>query len=206
MLIAISGSQGSGKTWILEEIEKEGFNVIKRKTARSVLVEWGVTLNDVDDDLELRLKLQDEISRRKYEDEINASKSKDLYFTERTHADLFTYALVSLGKNNDYEEWLAEYYKRCMKYNQQLYRLVYYLRSGHFNVVHDGVRGSNIHYSRMVDIVMLDITQQMVHNSKLTVIETPDLEQRVNIITSQSEQFMWEDPILSLKRDGYVEF
>jgi hypothetical protein len=189
MLVAISGSQGSGKSWILNEIEKEGFNVIKRKTARSVLLDWGVTLNDVDDDLELRVKLQDEISKRKYEDEINASNSKGLYFTERTHADLFTYALVSLGKNNEYEDWVAEYYTRCIRYNQELYRLVYYLRAGHFNVVSDGIRGSNIHYSRMVDIVMLDITQQMIHPSNLTIIETPDLEQRVNIITSQSNQF-----------------
>lgn len=189
MLVAISGSQGSGKTWILDEIEKEGFNVIKRKTARSVLLDWGVTLNDVDDDMELRVKLQDEISNRKFEDEIGAARSNDLFFTERTHADLFTYALVSLGKNNDYEDWLTAYYQKCMSYNQQLYKLVYYLRAGHFNVVHDGVRGSNIHYSRMVDIIMLDITQQMVHNSKLTIIETPDLEQRVNIITSQSNQF-----------------
>lgn len=192
MLVAISGSQGSGKSWILNEIEKEGFNVIKRKTARSILLDWGVTLNDVDDNMELRVKLQDEISKRKYEDEMDASESKSLYFTERTHADLFTYALVSIGKNNDYQSWLNEYYKKCITYNQQLYRLVYYLRAGYFNVVHDNVRGSNIHYSRMVDLIMLDITKQMVHTSKLTVIETPDLEQRVNIITEQSSQFHWE--------------
>lgn len=201
MLIAVSGSQGSGKTWILNEIKKLAFEVIERKTARSILLEWGVTLNDVDDDLELRVKLQDEISKRKFEDEIEAAKSANLYFTERTHADLFTYALVSLGKNNDYEEWISEYYKKCMRYNQELYRLVYYLRAGHFNVVHDDVRGSNIHYSRMVDLVMHDITQQMVHVSKLTVIETPDLDQRVNIITNQSMQFHWKENII----DGYVE-
>ena len=191
MLVAISGSQGSGKSWILNEIENLGFNIIKRKTARTILLDWGVTLNDVDDDLDLRVKLQEEISKRKFEDEIEAANNNDLVFTERTHADLFTYTLVSLGKNNDYEKWLMGYYKTCMQYNQQLYSLVYYLRSGHFNVVNDGVRGANIHYSRMVDLVMLDITQQMVHTSKLTVIETPDLEQRVNIITAQSNQFHW---------------
>jgi hypothetical protein len=192
MLVSISGSQGSGKSWILNEIENLGFNIIKRKTARAILLDWGVTLNDVDDDLDLRVKLQEEISKRKFEDEIEAANSNDLVFTERTHADLFTYALVSLGKNNDYEKWLINYYKICMQYNQQLYSLVYYLRAGHFNVVNDGVRGANIHYSRMVDLVMLDITQQMVHTSKLTVIETPDLEQRVNIITAQSNQFYYE--------------
>lgn len=196
MLVAVSGSQGSGKSWILNEIDKLGLNTIKRKTARSVLLEWGVTLNDVDDDLNLRVKLQEEISKRKYEDEIDAAQSEHLYYTERTHADLFTYALVSLGKNNEYQDWLNEYYKTCMRYNVELYRLVYYLRAGHFNVVHDDVRGSNIHYSRMVDLVMLDITQQMVHNSKLTIVETPDLEQRVNIITEQSNQIHFESTSL----------
>ena len=60
--------------------------------------------------------------------------------------------------------------------------------TGRFVIEHDGTRGSGVHYSRMVDLVMLDLTQQMVHTSKLTVIETPDLEQRVNLISVQAQQ------------------
>lgn len=185
MLIAISGSQGSGKSTILSKIKDAGFNTIERKTSRSILSDWGVTLQQVNNNPELTIKFQEEISKRKFEDEQHAINVHDLYFTERTHADLFTYALVSLGKDNTYSDWLNDYYHQCMKYNQN-YAAVYYLRAGHFNIEHDGTRGSNVHYSRMVDITMHDITKQMVHTSRLTVIETPDLEQRFNIITAQS--------------------
>lgn len=187
MLVAISGSQGSGKSTILTEIKDMGHNVIERKTSRSILAEWGVSLKEVNDDPRLTLRFQEEITDRKFDDELQAVKSDELWFTERTHADLFAYALVSLGKDNEHSSWLDDYYITCMKHNQY-YDAVYYLRAGQFNVVHDGTRGSNMHYSRMVDLTMLDITSQMVHNSKLTIIETPDLTQRVNIITLQSEQ------------------
>jgi hypothetical protein len=39
----------------------------------------------------------------------------------------------------------------------------------------------------MVDMTMLDVTQQMIHSSKLSVVDTPDLNQRVNMITVQSK-------------------
>lgn len=185
MLVAISGSQGSGKSTIVEILSQRGLKTIERKTSRSILEEWGVTLQEVNADGDLTTKFQEEITKRKFLDEQFAIETEDLWFTERTHADLFTYSLVSLGKENQYSEWLNNYYKTCMKYNQ-LYEGVYYLRAGHFNIEHDGTRGSGVHYSRMVDLVMLDITKQMVHTSKLTVIETPDLEQRVNLISVQS--------------------
>jgi predicted ATPase len=196
-LVAISGSQGSGKSTILTKIKELGYDTVDRKTSRSILAEWGVTLQEVNNNTELTLKFQEEITNRKFEDEQMAMMSDQLWFTERTHADLFTYALVSLGKDNHQSDWLDEYYNTCMKYNQW-YAAVYFLRAGRFNIEHDGTRGSNMHYSRMVDLTMLDITQQMVHTSKLTVIETPDLDQRVSMITLQSKQSlpatMWTQP------------
>lgn len=189
MLVAVSGSQGSGKSTILQEVKALGFPIIERKTSRSILEEWNVTLQEVNENPKLTTRFQDEITKRKFEDEYDAALARGLYFTERTHADLFTYALVSLGLHNTYGEWLNEYYRTCMKHNQS-YKLVYYLRAGQFGVVHDGVRGSNHHYSRMVDLSMLDFTKQMTHSSRLSVIETPDLEQRVNIITLQAKALL----------------
>lgn len=178
-------------TTILKRVKEMGFSTIGRKTSRSILADWGVTLEEVNNNSELTTKFQAEITNRKYQDELNAIRSSELFFTERTHADLFTYALVSLGKDNKYSEWLNEYYKTCMEYNQS-YDQVYYLRAGHFNVVHDGTRGSLQHYSRMVDLTMLDITTQMIHHSRLSIIETPDIEQRVSIITTQAKNTVWQ--------------
>lgn len=186
MLVAVSGSQGSGKSTILNKIRKLGYNTVERKTSRSILEEWGVTLQEVNNNSDLTIRFQEEITRRKFQDEaIAVDNPNEVWFTERTHADLFTYALVSLGKDNTFSEWLDKYYQTCMKYNL-LYDAVFYLRAGHFNIEHDGTRGSNVHYSRMVDLTMLDVTQQMVHPSRLSIIETPDLTQRVNMITMQT--------------------
>ena len=185
MLVAISGSQGSGKSTIIKNIEAQGFNVITRKTSRSILDEWGVTLEEVNADPDLTLKFQEAIIVRKHNDELEASLNDELWFTERTMADLFTYALITLGKHNQYSDWLDRYYERCMRFNQY-YTAVFYLRAGHFNIEHDGTRGSNQHYSRMADLTMLDLTQQMTHSSRLTIIETPDIKQRMSIIRFQS--------------------
>lgn len=181
MLIAISGSQGSGKSTTLEAIKGRGYNIIERKTSRSILGEWGVTLQEVNDDPALTIRFQDEITHRKFQDEREASLSNELWFTERSHSDLFTYALVSLGKDNQYGEWLEEYYNTCKHLNDN-YAAVCYLTAGHFNIEHDGVRGSNKHYSRMVDLVMLDFTKNMVDSKALNIIKTPDLDFRLNKI------------------------
>lgn len=185
MLVAISGSQGSGKSTLLEELTKRGYRTIKRKSARSILKDWNVTLDQVNGDHELTVEFQDEITKRKWEDEKEALRHHDsLYFTERTHADLFVYALIDLGRNNSYSTWVDRYYKTCMEHNQW-YERVYYLRAGHFSIEHDGVRGSNGHYSRMVDVTMLDATQAMIHPSKFAIIETPSLKQRADLIDLQ---------------------
>jgi len=185
MLIAISGSQGSGKTTVLNELAQHGYNIIQRKSARSILNDWELTLDEVNDDHELTLKFQDEIIKRKHNDELVGIESDEIWFTERTYADLFVYALIDLGRKNAYSNWVNEYYNKCLEYSQY-YTRVYYLRAGLFQIEHDGVRGSNHHYSKMVDLTMLNLTQQIIHPSKFAIIDTPDLNQRVSIIEAHN--------------------
>ena len=182
MLVAISGSQGSGKSTTINALKEKGHPVIERKTSRSILNEWGVTLKQVNDDPELTIKFQDVITQRKFDDEQEAMRDDKVWFTERTHTDLFTYALVSLGKDNTYSDWLNKYYELCKKFNNT-YSKVFYLTAGHFTIEHDGVRGSNKHYSKMVDLVMLDFTREMVDDNALVVIDMPDLTERLASIT-----------------------
>lgn len=195
MLIAISGSQGSGKTTVLELLEKQGYQTVKRKTSRSILAEWNVTLEQVNNDPMLTRKFQHEIIVRKYQDEQATVKETTslgdniIVFTERTYADLFSYALISLGKDNSHSDWLNEYYAECMRL-QQTYDMVFYLKAGLFQIEHDGVRGSNHHYSRMVDLVMSDVTKTMTSTRLLEVIDTPNLGQRTSMITTLSSRLI----------------
>lgn len=181
MLVSIMGSQGAGKSTVLAELRARGHNTIERKTSRSILSDWNVTLEDVNSDRELTIRFQDEIIRRKWNDEFAASKSGDLWFTERSYTDLFSYSVVALGSNNSFSDWLNEYYRQCARM-QQSYSYVFYLQGGLFAVAPDGVRGSNQHYSRLVDAGMWSFAQQMTHHSVLTPISTPDLTTRVDFI------------------------
>ena len=160
MLIAGSGSQGAGKSTVLNKLKECGYNVIDRKSSRSILGDWDVTLQEVNGDRELTLRFQDEIIKRKYEDELQYIDTDEVWFTERTYADLFTYALISLGKDNINSKWIDSYFDLCKKY-QQSYSTVFYIEAGIFDVKHDGVRGSNQFYSIMVDETMRKITWLM---------------------------------------------
>lgn len=190
MIIAISGSQGSGKSTILKELKTNGFNVIERKTARSILDEWGTTLDDVNQDFIMKKAFQSELVKRKYHDEIEMALSDELFFTERTFADLFTYSLIAFGQYNEFDEWLDEYYNTCKEYCSN-YAHVFYIKSKFSNnIERDGVRSTNQHYSRMIDTIMLDITEQMIElNAGLSTITTTDLSDRVDEIIKISNDY-----------------
>ena len=161
MLFAISGSQGSGKTTVLNALKDKGYPVVERKTSRSILEEWGVTLSQVNNDRELTIKFQDEILSRKRQDEHEAVNDiSRIWFTERTYADLFTYALIAIGKDNEYSNWINAYFKRCAN-AQTNYSANFMLPIGYFDIEHDGVRGANDHYANMVDLVMRDTLTNM---------------------------------------------
>jgi nicotinamide riboside kinase len=184
MLIAVSGSQGSGKSTVISKLEQTNHKIVNVKVARSVLTEWGMSLEEIYRDVDLTMKFQDAILEAKKESELTAKFAPEIYFTERSYADLFTYSLIYLGKENRCSEWLNNYHFKCLV-AQQTYDLVFYLRAGKFQVTHDGVRGSNQHYSRMADQVMLDVTQQMSPLCNI-VVETADLEARVATISQIS--------------------
>jgi predicted ATPase len=186
MLIAISSSQGAGKTTCIAALKDAGYGTVERKTSRSILSDWGVSLSDVNSNPDLTIKFQEEILTRKWADDVYANtQGVSVVFTERSFVDLWTYALVALGSHNQYSDWLDEYYRKCIV-AQQIYDKVYYLTAGHFKVEADGVRGANRHYSRMVDTVMYDYYKQMTRPDRTCVIDTPNFEDRMTIFTTHN--------------------
>jgi len=184
MLIAIAGSQGSGKTTVIQQLKSQGYPVIERKTARSILMDWGYTLDAVNADFDLKQVFQDELVTRKFNDELEASRSEDIIFTERTFSDLFTYALISFGQYNKYDDWVNRYFDKCHT-NCEIYSHVFYLQAMFSaDIENDGVRSTNQHYSQMVDNTMLSNTHRMVNINDITIINEDNIETRIDIISN----------------------
>lgn len=186
MLYAVAGSQGAGKSTVLSALTEKGYPSISRKTSRSILSDWGVSLSEVNNSRPLTIKFQDEILSRKFDDEQEAASSKDIWFTERTYMDLFTYALVAVGKDNEYSDWIDDYYFRCLE-KQEYYNHIFFLPGGKFAPVHDGVRGSNQHYQRMVDMTLQYYTR-LGNDHLVTEITEVLPESRVKQIVDHVEQ------------------
>lgn len=191
MLQAISGCQGSGKTTIINTLKEQGFLNIPQPTgksiARTIMEEWGVTLPEINSDKELQKRFQDENIIRKFNLESGLYlDTPNVYFVERSFADLFAYALIVLGMHNEDSKWLNEYYEKCMEY-QQIYSHVFFLKVGYYiDLMHDGIRGSNMHYIHLVDLITHDITRQITPGNKITIIDSPSMDQRISIIKNFS--------------------
>lgn len=210
MLIALSGAQGSGKTTVINGLKNLGYNVIERKTARSVLADWKVTLEQVYADQDLCKKFHDELLTRKQEDELASHMSDDLRFTERSFADLFTYALISLGHFNKYSDWLDQYYIDCKKANTNYFG-VFFLNTPRFRPTeHDGVRGTNKHYVRQVDSVVADTVKRMSYSDEgfpreitpLIEVRYESIDERVRYVAEKAHD-LWLTERLHIDNNYY---
>lgn len=179
MIYSVSGAQGSGKTTILNELSKQGYNVISRKTARSVLKEWQLTLPEIYNNNTLMRKFQLELVERKRLDEEDKIMSSDIWFTDRSYVDLLTYSSIILGPKQENAEWLDEYYQKCKEY-QKHYQKVFYIEPLPF-VVSDGTRNTSIIYSDIVDTIIQRFLKKFNASKTETVskIENKDRVQEI---------------------------
>lgn len=179
-LITISGSQGQGKTTVLASLAELGHNVIPHKTSRLILEEWGYTLNEVHKDLNLTKRFQDEILIRHHENNKAGIESSEVFFSERSYADIFTYTLFSLGSFNEYSQWLDDYYEKC-KEGQKTYDTVICLSGRTANIDDDGVRSVNQHFTESIDL-MLQFYLAKFAGPNILRVDTSDHDQRIEII------------------------
>ena len=171
---------------------KQGYHVADQNIARSILSDWDLTLQRVNKDTDLTVRFQDEVIERKWKAEKDDVTHTNLVFTERTYADLFTYALIAIGKDNEYSDWVDDYFDRCAQ-AQQTYNANFYLPSGKFQIEHDGVRGSNRYYGRMVDHTMRDVLSQMnrgLDEKTYKVIGCPTIDIDAKEVDDRVEQIL----------------
>ena len=179
MIIALSGSQGSGKTTILNGLSTLGYNVIERKTSRSVLKEWDMTLEEVYSNHKLMTKFQNAIFDMKYSDERKIYSSREIWFTDRSFVDILAYPIMVVGSDPTCSNWLGEYYDKCMVAELNYFKRIYVPRLN-LDIEHDGVRSTCNVYSKSVDDVMRGL-HQTIPDAALE-LETMMLDERINEI------------------------
>lgn len=182
MIITISAAQGQGKTTILNNLEANGYRIQKNTTARGIMAEWNKDLNQIYSNPPLAQRFQDEILSRQEQYDKEMIKSGYLIITERSYADIFTYALFALGSINNYNEWLQDYYQKCCEL-QKNYKNVIFLTGRDYTPEDDGVRSINPQFGQSVDLIVEHFTNQMESRfDQIININTADLDGRLNII------------------------
>lgn len=190
MIIGISGAQGQGKTTLINTVKNnQSIETRNLQTAREVLKEWDYTLTEINSYLPLKIKFQEELYNRHY----NALRqlhleSPSVFLVERTFADIFSYALLSIGPFNQYSDWLNEYAEKCEQAQNSLFNYVIFLSGRGYIPEDDGVRSVNQHFSDMADYLIkkytFDFTKNGNGNGNCLELNEPDLNERVNILNN----------------------
>lgn len=183
MIFAVSGSQGQGKSTTLKHLEDRGYNVLPNKTARTILQEYGMTLNEVYLDKQLTVKFHNSIIEQHAmycQPYINTT---DIVFIERSYADIFSYALSILGPFNEYSDWLDAFYIQCRTL-QDTIKATYYLTGRQIAPQADGVRSTNRHFAANLDSLILKTANDFsYYNIKRTVtVSCTEPLERVSMI------------------------
>lgn len=187
MLYSISGAQGCGKSVLLGKLHTQfGYNVIERKTASSILHDWNLTLSQVYDNDEIVCDFHNELIQRKWLDEYQLSyDANNIWLTERSFMDIFTYATILLGGKSQYNDWLNNLYEQCIEYQHELYTQVFYIPSNKFVEVDGGMRSNNKHFSKLVDLFLLDNLKSHTNTILLDDANSTQFIHEVITITSQ---------------------
>lgn len=183
-IISLSGAQGTGKSSCLNTLRSLGFKTIDQKTSRSILKEWNTTLHDVNKDHPTTRRFQDEILRRHYDNIQEKIDSTEIYFHERSFADVFSYGINILGPFNEYNDYMEQYYIDC-KAAQQAYKHIFYLSNRPINtLLDDGVRSTGKYFGTMMDNVIKTFMEEFKHEDSVTYIDNVDHDERIAKILS----------------------
>jgi len=191
MILTISGSQGQGKSTVLNTLEQQGYTVIPNKTARSILLDWNVSLEDVYSDKPLAKAFHDAILIKHEELCSPHYDTPELVFIERSYADIFSYAISVLGPFNQYSEWVNEFHDSCVEL-QSNFASAIYLTGRVYSPLHDGVRSTNRYFSDSIDLLIrhhLKTFSERANTHIVHEIRSPDHAFRINEIEKIVETY-----------------
>jgi hypothetical protein len=191
MIIGVSGAQGQGKSTLISDCVASNYGGCKLglQTSREILNDWGYTLSEVNKYSPLKVKFQDELIKRHEKSLIRslelASEAKLVFLVERTFADIFTYALASIGPHNEYSNWLDEYAEKCSEAQKKYFHTVVFLQGREYVPEDDGVRSVNIHFAHLANSMILHYAETFSNDDSLLVVNVSDRNSRVQHLNAK---------------------
>lgn len=124
MIVGLCGTQGTGKSTILQAAEAAGFTVDRTQVSRTVQANLGWDkLSRAEESVENMMMLQNEIANVMYDRDTKYLDSDELVLVERTPADVWAYTCVWCHRNSvvrTANPWAIDY-KRRMRYMSSFY-------------------------------------------------------------------------------------
>ncbi len=175
MRIAFSGSGGTGKTTLLNEINKELDLPVIGEGIREWLAEHG--FDDFSDMAKKDVvKMQEDTLKRK----MDIESELQAFMSDRTTVDNLSYALRWIGSvdNGEYEGWMAQYITHAMSHADVSYDLIFILPWGEVKLEDDGTRSSKTWYQYMMQNIIERHIYMLERPMVYEVMAVP-LEERV---------------------------
>jgi predicted ATPase len=124
MIVGLCGTQGTGKSTILQAAENAGFKVDRTQVSRTVQASLGWDkLSRAEESVQNMMMLQNEIANVMYDRDTKYLDSDELVLVERTPADVWAYTCVWCHRNKvamTSDPWALDY-KRKMRYMASFY-------------------------------------------------------------------------------------
>jgi len=173
MIIGISGAQGQGKSTLIQAAIEKDSRVVdsKLQTSRHLLENWNYSLPEINKYLPLKIRFQENLLLNHIQSLHGFLQQENTILVERTFADIFVYALVSVGPFNEYSDWLNNYAMECQAAQQRLFDWSIYLSGRDYIPEEDNVRSVNPHFTAMVDSLIKKYTVEfsMGKGAEITV-------------------------------------
>jgi hypothetical protein len=181
MIIGISGAQGQGKSTLIKAAIEEDGRIIDAglQTSRHLLQSWNYSLTEINKYLPLKIRFQENLLFNHTQSLRGLLQHDTPVLVERTFADIFVYALVSIGPFNEYSDWLDDYALQCKDAQEGLFDWTVYLSGRDYIPEEDGVRSTNHHFGNMVDELIKKYTGEF---GKGVEINVADLDERVKAL------------------------
>lgn len=155
MRIAFTGSGGTGKTTTLKELNKTLKYPVIHEGVRQYLKDHNLKhlreLSPMD-----TLKMQNWLLDQK---EISEKQSD--FIADRTSVDNLVYAMYWLGREDDMQNLLMHYMKRCMKHAVNSYDLIVVFPHGAIPLEDDGVRSAKPMYQWTIQMLIERLLGQL---------------------------------------------